>query len=276
MTISAADVYKLRQQTGAGMMECKKALEQANGDFQAAIDFLRKKGLKVAEQRAGRAAKEGKVIAKIANDQRSGAAVALNCETDFVAKNEEFVSSVEKFVDLVLSRRIHTVEELLSAPLEAATVADRITDLITKINEKIEITKVALLEAETVVAYNHSNGKVSVLLGLNQPTTDAIVQVGRDLAMQVAALSPVAVDINQVPQEVLEREMNIAREQTLAEGKPADMVEKIAQGRMQKALKEITLVNQPFVKDNTKTVAEVLKAVHKDLKVTGFIRVAVS
>jgi elongation factor Ts len=276
MTITAADVNKLRQQTGAGMMECKKALEQSNGNFEAAIDFLRKKGLKVSEQRAGRVAKEGRVVAKVLADGTTGVVVALNCETDFVAKNQDFIAHAEKFADIALAQRIHSLEQLLSAPADGITVADKVTDLVAKINEKIEISKVAMLEAPTVVAYNHSNGKIGVLLGLNQAPNNEIIQIGRDLAMQVAALSPVAVDANQVPKEVIDREMAIAREQTIAEGKPAEMIEKIAQGRVQKVLKEITLINQPFVKDNTKVVSEVLKSVNKDLQVTGFVRVAIS
>jgi elongation factor Ts len=276
MTITAADVNKLRQQTGAGMMECKKALEQSNGNFEAAIDFLRKKGLKVSEQRAGRVAKEGRVVAKVSADGTTGVVVALNCETDFVAKNQDFIAHAEKFADIALAQRIHSLEQLLSAPTDGITVADKVTDLVAKINEKIEISKVAMLEAPTVVAYNHSNGKIGVLLGLNQAPNNEIIQIGRDLAMQVAALSPVAVDANQVPKEVIDREMDIAREQTIAEGKPAEMIEKIAHGRVQKVLKEITLINQPFVKDNTKLVSEVLKSVNKDLQVTGFVRVAIS
>jgi elongation factor Ts len=276
MTITAADVNKLRQQTGAGMMECKKALEQSNGDFDAAVDFLRKKGLKVSEQRAGRAAKEGKVVAKVAADGKTGVAVALNCETDFVAKNDDFISYAEKFAELALNNNIASLEQLLAAPMEGVTVADKVTDLVAKINEKIEISNMARIEAETVVVYNHSNGKVSVVLGLNKPASEAVSQIGRDLAMQVAALAPAAVDSSEVSQDVIERELAIAKEQTLAEGKPADMVEKIAQGRVQKVLKEITLINQPFVKDGSKLVSDVLKSVDKDLKVTAFKRVAVA
>jgi elongation factor Ts len=276
MTITAADVNKLRQQTGAGMMECKKALEQSNGDFEAAVDFLRKKGLKVSEQRAGRAAKEGKVVAKVSADGKTGVAVALNCETDFVAKNDEFLAYADKFADVSLNDNFNSLEELLASPLEGVTVADKVNDLVGKINEKIEISASEKINAETVVVYNHSNGKVSVVLGLNQPASEAVLQIGRDLAMQVAALSPVAVDASEVPQEVIDRELAIAKEQTLAEGKPAEMVEKIAQGRVQKVLKEITLVNQPFVKDGSKLVADVLKGIDKDLKVTAFKRVSVS
>jgi elongation factor Ts len=276
MTITAADVNKLRQQTGGGMMECKKALEETNGDFEAAVDFLRKKGMKVSEQRAGRAAKEGKVVAKVSADGKTGVAVSLNCETDFVAKNDDFIAYADKFADVALNNNVTELAQLLALPMEGVTVADKVNDLVAKINEKIEISSFAKITAETVVVYNHSNGKVSVVLGLNKPATDAVSQVGRDLAMQVAALSPVAVDASEVSQEVIDRELAIAKEQTLAEGKPADMVEKIAQGRVQKVLKEITLVNQPFVKDGSKLVADVLKGVDKDLKVTAFKRVAVA
>jgi elongation factor Ts len=276
VTITAADVNKLRQQTGAGMMDCKKALEETQGNFDAAIDLLRKKGQKVSELRAGRVAKEGKVVAKVSTDGKRGVAVSLNSETDFVAKNEDFVAYADKFAEVALSSGANTLEELLAAPLEGVTVADKVNDLVAKINEKIEISTFAKVEAETVVAYNHSNGKVSVILGLNQPATDAVTQVGRDLAMQVAALAPVAVDTSEVSQEIIDRETAIAKEQTLAEGKPADMVEKIAQGRVQKILKEITLINQPFVKDSSKTVAQVLQAVDKDLKIVAFKRVSVA
>jgi len=276
MTITAADVNKLRQQTGGGMMECKKALEETNGDFEAAVDFLRKKGMKVSEQRAGRAAKEGKVVAKVSADGKTGVAVALNCETDFVAKNDDFIAYADKFADVALNNNVTELAQLLALPMEGVTVADKVNDLVAKINEKIEISAFTKISAETVVVYNHSNGKVSVVLGLNQPAADAVSQVGRDLAMQVAALSPVAVDASEVSQEVIDRELAIAKEQTLAEGKPAEMVEKIAQGRVQKVLKEITLVNQPFVKDGSKLVADVLKGVDKDLKVTAFKRVSVA
>jgi elongation factor Ts len=276
VTITAADVNKLRQQTGAGMMDCKKALEETQGDFDAAVDLLRKKGQKVSELRAGRAAKEGKVVAKVSADGKVGVAVPLNSETDFVAKNDDFVSYADKFAEVALTSGANTLEELLAASLEGVTVADKVNDLVAKINEKNEISSFAKIEAETVVVYNHSNGKVSVVLGLNKPATDAIVQIGKDLAMQVAALAPVAVDSSEVDPEVIERELAIAKEQTLAEGKPADMVEKIAQGRVQKVLKDITLINQAFVKDGSKTVAQVLQSVDKDLKVTAFKRVSVA
>jgi elongation factor Ts len=205
-----------------------------------------------------------------------GVAVPLNSETDFVAKNDDFVSYADKFAEVALTSGANTLEELLAASLEGVTVADKVNDLVAKINEKIEISSFAKIEAETVVVYNHSNGKVSVVLGLNKPATDAIVQIGKDLAMQVAALAPVAVDSSEVDPEVIERELAIAKEQTLAEGKPADMVEKIAQGRVQKVLKDITLINQAFVKDGSKTVAQVLQSVDKDLKVTAFKRVSVA
>jgi elongation factor Ts len=276
MTITATEVNKLRQQTGAGMMDCKKALEETQGDFDGAVDLLRKKGQKVSELRAGRAAKEGKVVARLSADGKTGIAVSLNSETDFVAKNEDFISYADKFADLALSSGVDSLEALLATSFEGVTVADKVNDLVAKINEKIEISTFAKVQAETVVVYNHSNGKVSVVLGLNQSATDAIMQVGKDLAMQVAALAPVAVDSSEVAQEVIDRELAIAKEQTLAEGKPADMVEKIAQGRVQKVLKEITLLNQPFVKDGSKTVADVLKAVDKDLKVVAFKRVSVA
>lgn len=276
MAITATEVNKLRQQTGAGMMDCKKALEETQGDFDGAVDLLRKKGQKVSELRAGRAAKEGKVVARISADGKTGIAVSLNSETDFVAKNEDFISYADKFADLALSSGVDSLEALLATPFEGVTVADKVNDLVAKINEKIEISTFVKVQAETVVVYNHSNGKVSVVLGLNQPATDAIAQVGKDLAMQVAALAPVAVDSSEVAQEVIDRELAIAKEQTLTEGKPADMVEKIAQGRVQKVLKEITLINQPFVKDGSKTVADVLKSVDKDLKVVAFKRVSVA
>lgn len=275
-TITAAEVNKLRQQTGAGMMDCKKALEQTQGNIEEAVDLLRKKGQKVAELRAGRAANEGKVVALVADNQQSAAAIALNSETDFVAKNEDFILYAEKFAVTALNLKTTSLDQLLASPLDGVTVADKVNDLVAKINEKIEISSVALIEAPTVIAYNHSNGKISVILGLNQAPTEEILQVGKDLAMQVAALSPIAVDASSVPQEVKDRELAIAKEQTLAEGKPAEMVEKIAQGRLQKMLKEITLLDQAFVKDNSKTVAQVLQSVHKDLKVVDFKRVSVA
>lgn len=268
--ITAADVNKLRQVTGAGMMDCKKALVEANGDFEAAIDYLRKKGQKVASNRADREATEGLAVAKTGNGH--AALVVLSCETDFVAKNEAFGEFVNKIVDVALDKNPATTEELLALDLEGRTIGDHIIDQVGKIGEKIEIPFYANISGELVYAYNHPGNQIATVVAFNKAVDE---EIGKNIAMQIAAMAPVAIDKDSVDPAVTERELEIAREQVRAEGKPEDMVEKIAQGKVNKFYKESTLNNQEFIKDNKQSVAQYLQSVDKDLKVTAFKRYSI-
>jgi elongation factor Ts len=270
-TITAADVNKLRQQTGAGMMDCRKALVESDGDFEKAVDYLRKKGQKVAALRSDRETKEGVIIAKTAADGKSGVVVALGCETDFVAKNEDFVKFAQSIVDLAISTGANTLEELGAATLDGATVNDKVNDQVAKIGEKITLAKFEKISAASVTAYIHGNYRMGVLVGFSVAVSE---EVGKDIAMQIAAMNPIAVDADGVAPELIARERDIAIDQIKAEGKPAEMAEKIAQGKVNKFFKDNTLLPQAFVKDSNKTVAEYLKSVNADLKVTGFSRIA--
>ena len=273
VTISASDVNKLRQVTGAGMMDCKKALEEMNGDFDAAIDYLRKKGQKVSEKRADRETNEGIVIASVSADASYGTIFGLGCETDFVAINADYVEFAKSIAALAMAQKPTSKDALLALEMDGNTVAGKIADQVGKIGEKIEITDYALITGETVVGYNHSNGKVGVLVALNQ-TGENITATGKDITMQIAAMAPIAIDKADVPQDVQTRELEIGREQARAEGKPEAILEKIATGKLEAYFKDATLLNQKFVKDNAKTIREVLTAVNKDLTVTSFKRVA--
>ncbi len=273
-TISAADVNKLRQMTGAGMMDCKKALQEANGDFDAAVDNLRKKGAKVSAARADREAKEGAVIAKTTADKKSGVIIQLSCETDFVAKNEDFVKFANAIADLALNNKPANAEALKALPFEGATLSEKIIDQVGKIGEKIDVVRYELLEGENIVAYIHGANRLGVLVSLNAAPTEANFVAGKDTAMQVAALNPVAVDKDDVDANTIAREIEIGKEQARAEGKPEAMLEKIAQGKLGKFYKESTLMNQEFVKDSSKTIAQMLDSVEKGLTVKSFKRVA--
>jgi elongation factor Ts len=275
VTISAADVNKLRQQTGAGMMDCRKALTESNGDFEAAIDYLRKKGQKVAANRSDREAKEGVVIAKANADNTYGVVVQLSSETDFVAKNEDFISFAQAIADIALASKVATVADLKAQPMENAIVEEKLMEMVAKIGEKIDITRFEHVAAPAVVPYIHSGYRIGVLVGLNIETGEAGINAGKDVAMQIAAMNPIAVDAASVSAEVLEREKAIALEQVMAEGKTGEMAEKIAQGKLGKFFKESTLLPQAFVKDNSKSVADYLKSVATDLTVTSFKRLAV-
>ncbi|MET3875071.1 translation elongation factor Ts [Chitinophaga sp. OAE865] len=270
-TITAADVNKLRQQTGAGMMDCRKALVESDGDFEKAVDYLRKKGQKVAALRSDRETKEGVIIAKTSADGKSGVIVGLGCETDFVAKNEDFVKFAQSIVDLALANGIKNVDDLNAAQLDGASVADKVNDQVAKIGEKITLNKFEFVEAGGVTSYIHGNYRMGVLVAFSKPVSE---EVGKDIAMQIAAMNPIAVDADSVPAELIAREKEIAVEQVKAEGKPAEMAEKIAAGKVNKFFKESTLLQQAFVKDNNKSVADYLKTVDADLKVNGFKRIA--
>jgi elongation factor Ts len=271
VAISAADVNKLRQMTGAGMMDCKKALTESNGDFEAAIDFLRKKGQKVAGNRADRDANEGVVLAKVTPDHKKAVLVTINCETDFVAKNQEFIDFTTRVTDLALENFPADVVSLGSIQIDGLSVNDKITELVGKIGEKMEL-HYSNLTAEYAVAYNHPGNRLATIVGFNQSGVANLETIARDVAMQAAAMAPVAVDKDDVDTTTLERELDVAREQVRAEGKPEDMVEKIAQGKLNKFYKESTLLNQEFIKDNKLTVRQYLQQADKDLTVTGFKR----
>lgn len=270
--ISASDVNKLRQQTGAGMMDCKKALVESNGDFDAAIDYLRKKGAKVAASRQDRDSNEGVIIAKASADGKSGIIVEVNCETDFVAKNTDFVAFAEKIADVALQNKPASVEELQGLEVDGKKIADALIEQTGVIGEKIEVSKYEVVSAEKVVAYIHGNYRLGVLVGLSVDA-EGSDEAGRDVAMQIAAMNPVAIDKDGVDQEIIDREVAIAKEQIIAEGKPAEMAEKIAQGKLNKFFKDTTLLNQEFVKDSSKNIAQFLDSVSKGLTVTAFKRV---
>jgi len=272
LQISAADVNKLRQQTGAGMMDCKKALTESNGDFEAAIDYLRKKGAKVAASRQDRESNEGVVIAKTSTDGKRGFIIEVNCETDFVAKNADYIAFATSLLDLAIENNASSVEELLALDLNGVKVSDAILDQTGKIGEKVGVSKFEIVNGEKVIAYIHGNYRLGVLVALSADAAQA-AEAGKDVAMQIAAMNPVALDKGDVDSKTIERELEIAKEQIRAEGKPEEMVEKIAAGKLNKFYKDSTLLNQEFVKDSSKTVAQFLNSVEKDLTVTAFKRV---
>ncbi|MBL7858864.1 MAG: elongation factor Ts [Cyclobacteriaceae bacterium] len=273
--ITAQDVNKLRQMTGAGMMDCKKALSEAEGDFEKAVEILRKKGQKVSASRSDRDAKEGSVFVKVSEDKKEAFLVALNCETDFVAKNEEFQTLGKLIVETASSNKPATKEALLALAVSGLSLNDRIVELVGKIGEKIEVSEYVHMQGEVVVPYIHAGSKLGVLVSLKGVNGKDVTDAGKDVGMQIAAMSPVAVDEKSVDKTVIEKELEIAKAQILAEGKPENMVEKIAQGKLQKFFKESTLVHQTFVKDNTKTVAQYLDSVTKGLTVAEFKRVSI-
>ncbi len=275
MAITAQDVNKLRQMTGAGMMDCKKALTEANGDFEAAIDILRKKGQKVSASRSDRETSEGSIFVETNADATEGTLVALGCETDFVGKNEEFQVLGQDILRAAVENKPATIEDLKTIKLASGrTVEESLVDLIGKIGEKIEILAYERISGEKVVPYIHANNKLGVIVALTSVGGDYEV-AGKDVAMQIAAMRPVAVDKSGVDTETIEREMEIGREQARAEGKPEAMLDKIAQGKLNKFYKENTLLEQPFVKDNSVSVAQYLDGVNKGMTVTKFKRVQI-
>lgn len=271
--ISAADVNKLRQQTGAGMMDCKKALVESNGDFEAAVDYLRKKGAKVAASRQDRESKEGVVIARTSNDGTRGVIIELNCETDFVAKNAEFIAFANGIANVAVEKAPNSLDELLALDIEGLKISDSIIDNTGKIGEKIGVSKYESLGGEKVVAYIHGNYRLGVLVALSQ-NEEGVDEAGKDVAMQIAAMNPVALDKEDVDSRTIERELEIAKEQIRAEGKPEAMLEKIAAGKLNKFYKDSTLLNQEYVKDSSKDIRAHLNSVSKGLTVTAFKRVA--
>ncbi len=270
--VSTADIQKLREMTGAGMMDCKKALTEANGDFQEAIDILRKKGIAKAAKREDREAREGVVIALTNPEQTRGIIVALQCETDFVARNEGYINIARKMAEIALEKFPNTLSELLDLPYEdGVSIREKVGEQNGVIGEKIELGRYERLEGACVVTYNHSNNKRSVILALNKPGFD---EAGRNLAMQVAALSPVSVSKDDVAPEIIQKEIEIGKELARNEGKPEAMLEKIALGRLNKFFQENTLLGQAYVKDQSQSVEQYLKSLDKDLTVTGFKLVA--
>lgn len=270
--ISASDVNKLRQQTGAGMMDCKKALVEAKGNFEEAVDYLRKKGAKVAANRQDRESNEGVVIAKTSADSKKGVVVEVNCETDFVAKNEDFIAFAEAVANVALNESPADLDALKALSIDGTSIADLIVSQTGKIGEKIDVSSYEVVEAEKVVAYIHSNYRLGVLVGLSADAEGAD-DAGKDVAMQIAAMNPAAIDKDGVDAALVERELEIAKEQIRAEGKPEAMIEKIAQGKLNKFYKDNTLLNQEFVKDPSKNISQFLDGVAKGLTVTAFKRV---
>lgn len=270
MAITASEVNKLRQQTGAGMMDCKKALEESNGDFEKAVDYLRKKGAKVAANRSDREAKEGVVLAKASADAKRGFVMVLGCETDFVAKNADFVAFANTIADIALEKKPADADALKALPFNnEIKVADKLMEEIGKIGEKIDILYYNFVEGEKVFPYNYPGNRLASVVAFSKSSGDDVM---KNVAMQVAAMGPVAVDKDDVDTKTLERELEVAREQVRQEGKPEDMVEKIAQGKLNKFYKDSTLLNQDYISDSKKTVRQYLQESDKDLKVLGFRR----
>ncbi len=275
MTITAAEINKLRQMTGAGMMDCKKALTEAEGDFEKAIDELRKKGQKVAANRSDRDAKEGLVMAATTADNKRGVVLAINCETDFVAKNADFGKFVTNVIEIAIAKNPTSVDELTALAYDNnITIADKLIEQTGVIGEKIELKRYEVVEAAKVVAYNHPGNRLATVVGFSSATVAA--EVAKDVAMQVAAMAPVAVDKGDVSTETLQREIEIGKEQARQEGKAEEMLEKIAMGKLNKFYKESTLLNQEFIKDPKKTVANYLNDSEKGLTVSSFKRIALS
>ena len=274
MGISAKEVNELRKKTGSGMMDCKKALQESNGDMQAAIDFLRKKGQKIAAKRGDRDAKEGLVIAKTSDDSSKGVIICLNCETDFVAKNEDFGNLANTIANIASEKTPLNVEQLLNLSFDGngLSIGDKITEQTGVIGEKIEISGYEIIEAVQVIAYNHPGNQIASIVGMNDKADDE----GKQVAMQVAAMNPIALDKNSVPQEVIDREIEVGKELAIQEGKPVEMAEKIAMGRLNKFFKETTLMNQVFIRDNKKTIQQFLKDTNPELTVTDFKRISLS
>jgi len=275
VVISAQEVNKLRQMTGAGMMDCKLALTEAGGDYEKAIEILRKKGQKVSASRSDKDAKEGSVFVKTSGDGKHAVLVALNCETDFVAKNDAFQALGKLIADTAFDKKSTSKESLLAEKVDGLSLQEKITELVGKTGEKMEVKEFIAMSGEAVVPYIHAGSKLGVLVSLKNTGGAAVQDAGKDVGMQIAAMNPVAVDEKSVDSATIQKELEIAKAQILAEGKPENMVEKIAQGKLQKFYKENTLVHQPFVKDNSKTVAQYLDSVVKGLTVAEFRRVAI-
>jgi elongation factor Ts len=271
--ITAAEVNKLRKSTGAGMMDCKVALQEADGNFEKAIEIIREKGQAIANKRADREASEGVVLAKVNTDGTRGVMVVLNCETDFVAKNADFINFTRKILDKALEMDPADLESLKKVQLEGKSIADKIIEHIGIIGEKIELSYFDKINAAQVVSYIHPGNKLATLAGFNKK---AAGQVAKDIAMQIAAMNPIAVDKGNVPADVIEKEKEIGREQARREGKPENILDKIVEGKLSKFFRESTLLNQEFTKDAKKSIRQYLQENDKELTITGFLRYSLS
>ncbi|WP_258105238.1 translation elongation factor Ts [Marinoscillum sp. MHG1-6] len=275
MAITAQDVNKLRQMTGAGMMDCKKALTEAEGDFDKAVELLRKKGQKVSASRADRETTEGVVVTRTSEDGTKGMVLAFTCETDFVAKNEDFVALANEIADAAFANQPADVDGIKALPAGSITLGEKIIEATGKIGEKLDITAYEFVEGEAVVPYIHSNSKLGVLVALKNVNGASVEDAGKDVAMQIAAMNPVAVDKDGVDASIVEKEIEIGKEQARQEGKPEQILEKIAQGKLQKFFKENTLLSQSFVKDNSLSIQQYLDTVSKGLTVSAFKRISI-
>ncbi len=271
--VTLADITKLRKATSAGMMDCKKALEEADGDFEKAVEIIRKKGQLVASKRSDRSATEGVALAKVSENGKFGAVIGLNCETDFVAKNADFVALAQLILDTAIEKKPASIDELKATVVDGRPIENHITEKVGVTGEKMELSFYGFINAEKVNAYIHPGNQLACVVGFNKSGIDE--QVYKDIAMQVAAMNPVAVDKEFVSKERIEKELEIGREQARLEGKPENMIDKIAEGKLNKFFKESTLLNQEFIKDNKKTIRQYLQSIDKDLTVTGFCRYAV-
>ncbi|MCD6354724.1 MAG: elongation factor Ts [Prolixibacteraceae bacterium] len=270
MSFTTADVVKLRKATGAGMMDCKNALKDAEGDFDRALEIIREKGKLIANKRADREASEGVVLAKVTDDKKFGALLVLNCETDFVAKNEKFVAFVDSILSVALAQKPESLDALKSMELGGHTIGEQVIEQTGVIGEKLDLSYFRSVAAETVVAYIHPGNKLATLVGFNKGEVET--QVAKDVAMQVAAMAPVAIDKDGIPQEVINKEIEIAKEKYRLEGKPEAMLDKIAMGSLNKWFKDVTLLNQAYIKDGKISIKDFLAQNDKELKVTAFER----
>jgi elongation factor Ts len=271
MAITAGDVNKLRQMTGAGMMDCKNALVEANGDFDIAIDILRKKGQKIAAKRADRSSTEGRVVAKTNTEHTFAAVVVVGCETDFVGKNADFVAFAESIIDAAMANKVTSLEDLKALTVNGLTIDEMVMEMTGKTGEKVEIPAYNCIEAESVAAYNHNGNRLATIVGFNK-TGDAIWEAGHNVAMQIAAMNPISLSADTVSQATIDHEMEINRDIVRQEGKPENMIEQIAKGKLNKFFKENTLLSQDYIKDNKLSVGDYLKQIDSDLTATGFFR----
>jgi len=269
-TITSADVAKLRRVTLAGMLDCKKALEEAEGNFDKAIEIIRKKGKAIANKRADRDATEGVVLSKTTSDGKLGVMIVLNSETDFVAKNSDFLGLANKILETALAKNPADLEALKALPMDGGKVGDKVVEFVGVIGEKLDLSYFDKIEATHVQAYIHPGNRLATLVGFTKAGLD--VQVYKDVAMQIAAMNPVSIDKADVPEKTIEQEIEIGKEQARREGKPENMLEKIAQGKLGKFFKESTLLNQDFIKDTKQTVGQYLKSADKELSITAFKR----
>ena len=275
VNISAKDVNELRKKTGSGMMDCKKALVEAEGDFQKAIDILRKKGQKVSVARSNRETSEGVVLYKLNSNESQASILSFTCETDFVAKNEDFQSLAQDIMEVAFENNLESIDEVLASEINGSTIEQLIVEMVGKIGEKIKILDFQIMSGEKIVPYIHAGSKLGVLVSLNNTANTDYVTAGKDIAMQIAAMNPIALDRDQVDQSVVEKEIEIGKEQARKEDKPEQIIEKIAQGKLQKFFKENTLLSQSFVKDNSLTIKSYLATFSPELSIESFIRISI-